>query len=47
VIAAGDSGLPFALGDAEDPAVRAFADIVDRVIESATPRGRTSIPLSV
>jgi ATP-binding protein involved in chromosome partitioning len=47
VIAAGDSGVPFALGDAEDAAVRAFATIVDRVIESATPRGRTSIPLSV
>lgn len=47
VIAAGDNGVPFALGDAADPAVRAFAEIVDRVVESATPRGRTSIPLSV
>lgn len=47
VIAAGDSGVPFTRGDASDPAVRAFADIVDRVVESAAPRGRTSIPLSV
>lgn len=47
VIGAGDKGVPFALGDRADPAVHAFADIVDRVVESATPRGRTSIPLSV
>jgi len=47
VIASGDSGVPFTRGDATDLAVRAFADIVDRVVESATPRGRTSIPLSV
>lgn len=47
VITAGDTGEPFALGDFTDPAVRAFADIVDRVIESAAPRGRKSIPLSV
>lgn len=47
VIAAGDSGVPFTTGSPDDPAVRAFAEVVDRVVESATPRGRASIPLSV
>lgn len=47
VIEAGDTGVPFALADGNDPAAVAFSAIVDRVLESAAPRGRTSIPLSL
>ena len=47
VIAAGDSGIPFSVGDPADVAVVAFNRIVDAVIESAPQRGTASIPLSV
>ncbi len=47
VIAAGDTGVPFALGEQADPATSAFASIVDAVVASAPKRGSTSIPLSV
>lgn len=47
VISAGDTGVPFVTGDTRDPAVVAFAGVVDAVIASAAPRGRASIPLSV
>lgn len=47
VIAAGDSGKPFSVGDPADVAVVAFDRIVDAVIESAPQRGTASIPLSV
>jgi len=47
VIAAGDSGTPFSIGDPADVAVVAFNRIVDAVIESAPQRGTASIPLSV
>jgi ATP-binding protein involved in chromosome partitioning len=47
VIAAGDSGKPFSVGDPADVAVVAFNRIVDAVIESAPQRGTASIPLSV
>jgi ATP-binding protein involved in chromosome partitioning len=47
VISAGNSGVPFTTGDKSDPAVAAFATIVDAVIATAVPRGRNSIPLSV
>ena len=47
VIAAGDSGIPFSVGDPADVAVVAFNRIVDAVIESAPKRGTASIPLTV
>lgn len=47
VIAAGNAGTPFALGDSDDPAAVAFAAIVDAVIAAAPSRGGRSIPLSV
>jgi ATP-binding protein involved in chromosome partitioning len=47
VIAAGNFGTPFAIGDDTDVAVIAFNDIVNAVIESAPKRGSSSIPLSV
>jgi ATP-binding protein involved in chromosome partitioning len=47
VIAAGNAGTPFALGDADDPAAVAFAAIVDAVIAAAPSRAGRSIPLSI
>ena len=47
LIAAGDSGTPFATGHADDVAVMAFTRIVDAVLDSAPKRGSSSIPLSV